>query len=290
MTPKSRRVALLGHSRRPGVRRAALRARQYLTRRGCTVRIHENLAEELDVPGRPLSELARWCQVLVTLGGDGTALTGARAIAGRSAVLLPINLGGMGFLTVAEERDMPVALKAAVSSSWPIARRRVVGAIVRRSGRVLHRGVALNDTVIKGGYTAIHVRMHAMGEDLGYVVADGVIAATPSGSTAYSLSAGGPIAAPEVEALVVTPVCAHSLGGRSLVLPLGSPLEIRLLKAFDRTLLLFDGQESVNLRRGDEVEIRLERRQVRVMQNPDRSFGRNLLEKLGWQGSTRRSI
>jgi NAD+ kinase len=290
MTRGKRRVALLGHTRRAGVPRAAARARQYLLRHGCDVRCDEVLAGALDSPGYPLVDLAKWCQFLVTLGGDGTALIGARALTGRPGVLVPVNLGGLGFLTVAEEKDLTTALAAALEGVWPVERRRVVGARVRRSGRVLHQGHALNDVVIKGGYAAIHLRLRAMGADLGHLVADGLIAASASGSTAYSLSAGGPLVSPEVEALIVTPACAHSLGSRSLVLPQGATIEARLIGSLDRTLVLFDGQESVSLQRGDEVEIRLERRRLRILRNPRVPFAEALQKKLGWQGSSKRSM
>jgi len=141
-----------------------------------------------------------------------------------------------------------------------------------------------------GGYAAIHVRMAAMGHDLGHLVADGLIAATAAGSTAYSLSAGGPVLAPDVEAMVVTPVCAHSLGSRSLVLAPGTELVLRVMGSFDRVFLLLDGQESVDLSSGDEVCVRLDRVAVRLVQNPDRPFARSLQSKLGWQGSAKRSM
>lgn len=290
MTRRAVRVAIVGHPRRAAVRRAAGKARRYLSSRGSQVRIHENVAEELGTAGKSLTELARWCDVMLTLGGDGTALTGARAIVGRSAALLPVNLGGMGFLTIAEEKGLTKALGAALEGKWSIRKRRVVGGLLRRSGRILHRGVALNDITVKGGYAAIHLRMHALGADLGHLVADGVVAASASGSTAYSLSAGGPVLAPDVDGLVVSPVCAHSLGSRSLVLPAGETVTLRLLGSIDRTLLLFDGQESVNVRKGDEVEIRLERRSVKVYANPDATFADALMGKLGWQGSEKRSL
>jgi NAD+ kinase len=291
MTRRKRRVALLGHTRRAGVPRGAAKARQYLARLGCEVRVHEGLAEAL---GRKkehsLADLARWCQFMVTLGGDGTALLGARALTGRAGALLPVNFGGLGFLTIAEERDLLPALRETLAGRWPVDRRRVVGAVVRRSGRALHRGHALNDVVIKGGYGAIHLRLHAMGTDLGHLVADGLIAASASGSTAYSLSAGGPVVAPDVEAMIVTPACAHSIASRSLVLPPGAVVGARLIHTIDRTLVLFDGQESVSLRRGDEVELRLERRRLRIVRNPDLPFTEALQKKLGWQGSLRRSM
>ena len=296
MSARARRVGILGHTGRPGVRRAAARLAASLARRGCPVRIADDLARDMG-PGRgraaaPTTSLARWCDLLVTLGGDGTALRGARALAGRRGTLLPLNLGGLGFLTVAEERDALPALAATLDGRWPVARRRLVAAAVRRRGRVVHRGRAMNDAVVKaaGGYSAIHLRMGALGHDLGHLVADGIVCASASGSTAYSLSAGGPVLAPDVDAFVVTPACAHTLGSRPLVLPPRGVVTLRVLGTADHAMLLLDGQESVDLAPGDEVDLGLSRATVRVVRNPERSFGRSLQEKLGWQGSERRSL
>ena len=150
----------------------------------------------------------------------------------------------------------------------------------------------MNDAVVRGtgGHAAIHLQMRALGQDLGHLVADGLIAATAAGSTAYSLSAGGPVLAPDVEALVVTPVCAHSLGSRSLVLPPDDEVGLRLIGSLDRTVLVADGQEPLPLEPGDDIRIRLERAAVRCVVNPGRPFARSLQRKLGWQGSTRRSM
>ena len=292
MSARVRRVGILGHTRRPGVRRAAARLATALARRGCPVRFADDLARELGRPGHTLASVARWCDVLISLGGDGTALRGARALAGRRGALLPINLGGLGFLTVAEEREAVPALAAALAGRWPVVRRRLVGAAVRRQGRVVHRGRAMNDAVVKtaGGYAALHLRMAALGHDLGHLVADGIVCASASGSTAYSLSAGGPVLAPEVEAFVVTPACAHTLGSRPLVLSPHGVVTLRVLGSSDHAMLLLDGQESVDLAPGDEVDVGLTRVSVRLFQNPDRSFGRSLQAKLGWQGSERRSL
>jgi len=292
MKPARRRVAILGHVRRPGVRRAAARLRLRLARRGCTVEIERTLAGEMGVPGEDLARLARRCQILIALGGDGTALTGARALAGRSGTLLPVNLGGLGFLTVAESRDLDAAVDAALAGEWPRVRRRLLSATVTRGGRTLRRSLAMNDAVVKGagGYAALHLRMSALGHDLGHLVADGLIAATAAGSTAYSLSAGGPVLDPDVEALVVTPVCAHTLGSRPLVLAPGAEIGVRLLGSFDRAMLLLDGQEAFDLQRNDRVTIRLGRTTTRLFRNPARPFSRSLQAKLGWQGSARRSL
>jgi NAD+ kinase len=292
MSPRVRRVGILGHTGRPAARRAAIALMRRLRRRGLTVKLDARLAGEMDrEDGLPLRQLARWCQILITLGGDGTVVAGARALAGTRGALLPVNLGGLGFLTIAESRDLDRAVGKALANDWPVARRRLVSALVRRRGRTVTRGIALNDAVVKGvGVAAVHLRLHALGHDLGHLVADGLIAATASGSTAYSLSAGGPVLAPDVEAMVVTPVCAHSLGSRALVLPASAELAIRVIGSLDRVMLVLDGQESTDIQAGDEVRVRLDRTGIRVFQNPDRPFLSSLQRKLGWEGSRKRSM
>jgi NAD+ kinase len=292
MSRRGHRVGILGHTGRPGVRRAAQHLAASLMRHGHDVELEQLLAREMQRPGRPLGALARWSEVLVTLGGDGTALKGARALAGRRGTLLPVNLGGLGFLTSAEEPELERAVRAALAGEWPAARRRLLQATVRRRGKPIHRGLAMNDAVIKasGGYAALHLRVHALGSDLGHLVADGLIAASAAGSTAYSLSAGGPVLAPDLEALVVTPVCPHTLGSRSLVLPPGAALGVRVLGSFDVPSLLLDGQDRVDLEADDGLEVALGRAAARVFLNPDRPLARALQKKLGWQGSPWRSM
>jgi len=263
-----------------------------LKRRGLSPIVDARLATELKISGEPLRKLVRTCDVLVTLGGDGTVLAGARAAAGTRCVLLPVNMGGLGFLTVAESPELSSALRGALDGRWPVVERRMVSALVRRRGRTLLRGVALNDAVVKsaGGRSAVHLRLTALGDDLGHLVADGIVVASAAGSTAYSLSAGGPVLAPDVEAVIVTPVCPHSIGSRPLVLAPGSEVGITVIGSFERISLLLDGQERVDLSPRDEVRVRLDRARVRMFQNPARPFGSTLRRKLGWQGSTHRSF
>jgi NAD+ kinase len=287
-----RRVAIVGHTGRPAVRRAARRLRDLLRRRGLQVRFDARLVAEIDGDSLALPALARWCDLMITLGGDGTALTGARALTGRRGTLLAVNYGGLGFLTAAESRDLDRAVAATLSGKWPVVKRRTLSALVRRKGRTVARGIAANDAVIKapGGTAAVHLRMRALGHDLGHLVADGIVVPPAAGSTAYSMSAGGPLLAPDVEALVVTPVCAHSLATRPLVLSAGSPLDIGVIGSFQRVALLLDGNETADLLPGDEVSVRLERSGVRMVIDPARPFIRALQQKLGWQGSRKRSM
>jgi len=290
---RGRRIAILGHLGRAQVRREAARLRQQLARKGAQVRLERELAGSLGETGDSLAVLARWCQVMVSLGGDGTVLTAGRALAGQKGVLLAVNMGGLGFLAAAEGRELDAAVAAALGGRWAVATRTGVETRVRRArgGRARRAGFALNDAVVRNavGYTAIHLRVAALGHDLGHLVADGLIAASSSGSTAYSLSAGGPLVAPNLDSLVVTPACAHALGSRSLVLGPGSVVTVRVLSP-GPALLVMDGQETEELARDDEVELQLARDRVRVFENPDRPFLRTLQAKLGWQGSERRSL
>jgi NAD+ kinase len=230
---------------------------------------------------------------MISLGGDGTVLTAGRSLAGRKASLLPLNFGGMGFLAAAEGHDTDAALAAVFAGRWPVTGRAGVEARVRRHGasRWGARAFALNDAVVRSGSSlaAVHLQVAALGHDLGHLVADGLIAASASGSTAYALSAGGPVLAPDLRAMVVTPACAHALGSRALVLGADATLEIRVLSP-GAALLILDGQAPVKLERGDHVEIRLARRVVRVHENPERPFLHKLQSKLGWQGTERRSL
>lgn len=288
----ARRVAILGHVGRPGVRRAASGLKSRLPRLGAEVRVEERLAAEMGIPGHAGAELARWCQVFITLGGDGTVLAGGRLMAGHRGTLLPVNLGGLGFLAAAEAGELDRAVRAALAGEWPVLQRRLLRATVERRGRRRMTGLAMNDVVVKGagGYAAVHVRMSALGQDLGHLVADGVIAASAAGSTAYSMSAGGPVLAPDVEAMVVTPACAHSLASRPLVLGPDDEIGLRLIGSSDRMLLLLDGQTSIELETRDLVSVRLDATVVRMFSNPHRPFARSLRSKLGWQGSVRRSM
>lgn len=291
--PRPKRIAILGHLDRAQVRREASRLAQALRKRRIEVRLERELATSIGMTGEPIGALARWCELMISLGGDGTVLTAGRAMAGRRGVLLPVNMGGLGFLASAEAPGLDDAVEAALKGKWKVGRRTGVDTHVKRArgGRDKREGFALNDAVVRSAvsYAAIHLRVSALGHDLGHLVADGLIAASSSGSTAYSLSAGGPMVAPDLDALVVTPACAHALGSRSLVLAPGSVVSVRVLSP-GPALLVLDGQDAVELTRDDEVQIQLARATVRVLENPGRPFLRTLQSKLGWQGSERRSL
>ncbi len=291
MKRSGRRVAILGHVRRPEVREAARRLRRSLTRAGHEVRLELELARVLNEEGTALTSLARWCDLMVCLGGDGTALTGGRAMYGRRGALLAVNLGGLGFLAAAEQHETTAAVRDTLDGSWRAVARRLVEVSVLRGGRRTYQGRAMNDAVVRhaSGLAAIQLNLVAAGADLGLMVADGVVIASPAGSTAYSLSAGGPVLDPELDALVITPVCPHSLGSRALVLSRREDLRMKVLGSPGGVLLL-DGHDRSSLLRGDDLVFSLTRGVVRWVQRPGCSWASLLRSKLGWQGAERRSL
>ncbi|HEU4569092.1 MAG TPA: NAD(+)/NADH kinase [Gemmatimonadales bacterium] len=237
--------------------------------------------------GRPLPPLeGAPLDALVTLGGDGTLLRGARLLAGRETPILGVNLGRVGFLTGAARASFRDAIDALVGGRYAIERRQVLRAVIRGADggerAVTH---ALNDVVVHKGGVARVVRMRVSigGEEVGPYSADGIIVATPTGSTAYSLSAGGPVVVPGVEALVVTPICAHTLAVRPLVIPATQEVVLAPIAPWaDDLLVSFDGQVGTTLVDGDQVHVRRAEHKVLLVRLEGDSFFTLMREKLHW--------
>jgi len=197
---------------------------------------------------------------LVTLGGDGTLLRGARLLRGAQVPVLGVNLGRVGYLTAATKDQACEALDRLASGKYVTDRRRTLqAAIVASRGEPSPLPAALNDVTIHKGGVARMIRLNVQvnGEDVGSYSADGLIVATPTGSTAYSLSAGGPIIVPDVEALVITPICAHTLAVRALVLPADARITVAPIRPWAEDLLVsVDGQQAMMLGADDRVELR----------------------------------
>ena len=295
-----RRIAIIGRAHRDSVGRLLGNLEVRLVKRGLdVVLVHGEEA----LPGigwtPDLADAARVheCDLLVTLGGDGTILAGARIVAGTDIPLLPINLGGLGFLASYEGPELDEAVDAALKGKLQPERRSLLSARLEpasqgRPNRARNLGIALNDVVIKpqSSYRALRFDVSVGDTNLGHVVADGLVAASPSGSTAYSLSAGGPVVAPGLEAIVVTPVCPHTLGMRALVLP--PSLEVRVaIKARDGggAIVSLDGMEGIPVGSRDVVRIALARDAVTFLRKPGHTLPVVLPTKLGWSGSPRRS-
>jgi NAD+ kinase len=223
---------------------------------------------------------------LITFGGDGTLLRGARLLAGQETPILGVNLGRVGFLTTATRESLDTALEALVAGKYQIERRQVLRAAIRDAeGEVRSTQMSVNDIAIhKGGVArVIRVNVFIQGENVGPYSADGIIVATPTGSTAYSLSAGGPIVVPGVEAIIVTPIAAHTLAVRPLVVPATYRIVIEPIAGWSDDLLVsFDGQTGTTLAPGESVDVCRADHRVCLIRLGDEGFFGRMRQKLHW--------
>lgn len=224
--------------------------------------------------------------LLITFGGDGTLLRGARLLNGRDVPILGYNLGRVGFLNAAPPENMESTLEAFVEGEFLIDERRTLVSTVidgATEPTIEHR--ALNDVVVHkiGVARVIQLRLSLDDEEIGQYSADGIIIATPTGSTAYSLSAGGPIVVPGVDALVVTAICAHTLAVRPIVIPGGTSLKVEHLPPFaEQVLISHDGQIGTMLEPGGTVVIRQAASPTRLVRFGKEGFFERVRTKLHW--------
>ena len=233
------------------------------------------------------SALVSQVDLVVVLGGDGTLLSVAGCVgdAGVDVPILGVNFGSLGFLTEATLPELYDSLDAAVGGRAPIEDRLMLRATTMRAGALLPANMALNDVVIT---KAARARMTDLSVSVGdefvtRVKADGLIVATPTGSTAYNLAAGGPIVQPAVDALVLTPIAPHMLTNRPIVIPAASVVRVKPTMAErDQLYVTFDGQAGYELQAGDEVRIQCAERRVRLLRPSGRSYFDVLRQKLKW--------
>ena len=222
-------------------------------------------------------------ELCLALGGDGTLLTAARHAGVRGTPLLGINLGSLGFLTSHPSEQAAAVIEAFFQGSFSSETRSMLDTRVVRGGEILPGRPVLNDAVLVKGLAArmMEFRVEVDGSAAAHLRADGVIVATPTGSTAYSLSAGGPILHPALDALVISAICPHSLTLRPIVVPGHLHVAITLVHAEDAHLTL-DGQVDLGLLSGDRLEFQKSERSITLLQDDNFSFFRLLQEKLHW--------
>ena len=228
-------------------------------------------------------DLARIVDVVAVFGGDGTLLYAARLVAASGVPILGVNLGSLGFLTEVKVEEMQLAFSRLLAGDYELEPRMLLEVeIIRRQNREA-RFLALNDAVINKGALAriIELEVTASSDLVMLIRADGLIISTPTGSTAYSLSAGGPILYPSLEAFIITPICPHTLTNRPVVVPDGVVLGVKLRHGAD-VMLTVDGQIGVPLQANDELRISKATPVVRLVQATGNTFFRLLREKLKW--------
>jgi NAD+ kinase len=283
-----RSALLLVNPQKPAAVTAAREVRELITK-------HGRLLGELAADNTPLPPAAQGAELIVVFGGDGTLLSQARRAHVPGSAMLGVNMGRLGFLA---EFDMPAlrAQAAAIFDNGPLLTQEfpliAVDVYAARGKEPKVRGMALNEAVITAGppYRMITLALSIDGQEGPTISGDGVIVSSPLGSTAYNLSAGGPILAPLVDALAITPIAAHSLSVRPVVVPGRSTIEIVMAKANvgpdgpvrHGTTLVLDGQVQTPLESGDRVRITRHERSVRFVQNPHSDYWSRLIGKLNW--------
>ncbi|MGE5507122.1 MAG: NAD(+)/NADH kinase [Chitinophagales bacterium] len=282
------RIGLIPNLRKERAAGATREVVDGLERRGVTVVLPETEAGEVGRPdlGSSVEALAAGCDVAVVLGGDGTLLTAAKPLAAAGRPILGINLGHLGFLAEVEMGEVGDALDRLVRGEYRIEERMMLTATVRRPKRPEQEYLALNDVVLNRGTLARIVTLEAVAGDerIERFRGDGLIVSTPTGSTAYSLAAGGPILSPSLEAILLTPICPHTLYARSLVLPSEAQLKLRVLASSEEVMLTVDGQAGEGLSAGDEVAIRRAPQVTRLIRIKPRGFFRVVQTRLSHIG------
>ena len=289
LAAKLRRVGLVANPEKPGMQNLTRRLATALRRAGRVVVADEVAARMLGPrikAGGSIADLARSTDLLLVLGGDGTMLRAAREVAGSPTPLFGINAGTLGFLTAVSPDEVSQALKQLWSGAFRIEERSLLEGVVIRSQEQTSL-LALNDFVVGRGLTSrlIELEVTVNGELLTRYRCDGLIASSPTGSTAYSLAAGGAIVSPDAEVLTLTPICPHTLSIRPVVVSLNATVEVRSVSARQVATLAADGQHHVELSAGDVVTIRRSARSVRLIRLQGTNFFSTLRQKFGWSGS-----
>jgi NAD+ kinase len=258
---------------------------RWLAARGIEARLDNETAHYAGMlVGLDRQHVPAGCDLAIVLGGDGTLLSAARAVGNRSIPLLAVNLGGLGFLTSITMEEIYPALERVLHGAPQITRRKMMRVSMVREGAVVAEYQALNDVVIAKSSIARIVDLETW-TDGGFVCAykaDGLIISTPTGSTAYSLSAGGPIIYPTISAICVTPICPHTLTNRPIIIPAEMGVRVVNKAAGEDAYLTVDGQIGSPLEAGDAVECAVSDFDVMLVRPPDKTFFDVLRQKLKW--------
>jgi len=280
-------IRSVGVCLKPGQPQAAETIRElvkWLGDRGIAVRVDAECARHSGLPAEAVATLAAEVDLVIALGGDGTLLAVARATGTRRVPILGVNLGTLGFLTEVNVEEMLPALETLLAGKAEISARMRLEVEATRDGRELGRFLALNDAVITKTALSrmIDLDTFASGQRVTTYHADGLILSTPTGSTAYSLSAGGPLLLPGLAAIVMTPICPHSLTQRPIVLPVSAEIEVVVHTRGGEATITIDGQEGRELLDGDRVRVRRSPHPVDIVASPLRTRFQILQTKLRW--------
>ena len=278
------RLGVVGHTGYPGLA-PVLKMVQRLSSG-----LNLQLRFEPDLPGADADSLLEspgQIDALLTLGGDGTLLRGARLLAGHEVPILGVNLGRLGFLTCCPAEQLEHSLMRFARGDYTVENRMLLrAAVLGADRRERNHWLALNDVVLhKGGFARVVAFRVAVDDELiASYSADGIVISTPTGSTAYSLSAGGPVVVPTLETVIVTPVSPHTLAIRPVVVSAASRVTVQAEGAPEELMVTVDGQVGITFGGGDTLSVSKASPSIKIVRFPGSSFFATLREKLGWGG------
>jgi NAD+ kinase len=298
MSKAKRSVLVVTHTGRAGAVRSANLVIERLADAGIAVRVLDEEAAELDCTGADIMPVsATACddaEMVIVLGGDGTLLRAAELARPAGTPLLGVNMGHVGFLAEAEREDLAATVDKVVTRRYDVEERMTIDVAVRQNGTVTDITWALNEASVEKSSRErmVELVVEIEGRPLSHWGCDGVVCATPTGSTAYAFSAGGPVVWPEVEALLVVPISAHALFARPLVVSPRSVVALEVLADTPRAVLWCDGRRKVSLPPGARVEVRRGTESVRLARLHQTPFTNRLVTKFGlpvsgWRGRAR---
>jgi NAD+ kinase len=285
-TPAFKIIGIISRPRRSNLAEVVPGLLGWLEERGVKTVYDAETASCLkaDGAGKTRHHIAEEADLFLVLGGDGTLLAASREAATRGIPILPINMGSLGFLTSFTLEELYPALESALFGTYAVDER-VLLLVQRINGhQVLTEQRVLNDAVVHKGTLArmIELELHIDGGFVCRYRADGLIVATPTGSTAYSMSAGGPIVHPAVESILITPICPHTLSDRPVVVRDTSNIELRLAASSDSIFLTLDGQTGLPTQAGDRIRITRAPERLKLIHPPNKTYFEILRNKLKW--------
>jgi NAD+ kinase len=284
--PTFKSIGIISRPRRSNIAEVVPPLLKWLEERGLPT-VYDNetaIVLKNEALGKTRHQVAQESDLLLVLGGDGTILAAAREAAYHDIPILPINMGSLGFLTSFTVEELYPALESTLAGKATIEERVLLLVERTHNGELLTQQRVLNDAVVHKGTLArmIEVELYINGAFVCRYRADGLIVASPTGSTAYSLSAGGPIVQPGVESILITPICPHTLSDRPVVVQDTSLIELHLSQSSDSVFLTLDGQTGVPMQIGDRVRITRAAERLKLIQPPNKNYFEILRNKLKW--------
>jgi NAD+ kinase len=282
---KIRKIGIVANIEKEKIADHVRSLKKWLEEKGVKVFLEMEISRKVSRDaGFNWKDLARKSEMVVVLGGDGTMLSTAHYLAGHRVPILGVNMGGLGYLTEVNLNEIHSTLEMVIRGKFVTGKRMMLDVSIRHGNAVTDVGSVLNDIVINRGdlprMNELEVEIN--GRYLTTYKGDGLIVSTPTGSTAYSLSSGGPIVFPGKDLIIINPICPHTLTNRPIIFSEDSHLEITLWSKDRGAMLTLDGQESYKIKSGDSLIIKRSKHVTMLVLSPYRSYGEILRSKLGW--------